>query len=168
MMNFSQDTDSQNRSGSPGQPRPSVGTGDVTTGVNEQSFLFTLRGEPDPTRDVESLLARVDNRSVAEQASRLLATIQRMITLTGRAKGDARDIPPLRACLDEDGAVLIEWIFSDFRIGFNIEPNEEDSGWHLISNRRLGDVAVSKPLPKDLVNMSETVALLVDFIVSNT
>ena len=44
-------------------------------------------------------------------------------------------IPPLNAYLDEDGSVLIKWSIGDFRIGFNIEPNIADSGWHMISNK---------------------------------
>jgi hypothetical protein len=90
-----------------------------------------------------------------------------MVLRVRQERSDLTDIPPICAHLSEDGSVLLEWIFSDFRIGFNIEPNPDESGWHLISNKRLGEIAVSKPLPRNLARMSETIAMLIDFIVAS-
>jgi hypothetical protein len=49
-------------------------------------------------------------------------------------------LPPLRTFRPEDGSVLMEWIFPDFRIGFSIDPVEEDSSWYLVSNSKLGNI----------------------------
>ena len=68
-------------------------------------------------------------REVTERARELLLIIQETI-LHFRGFGfDLGHLPPLQAFNVDDGSVLIEWIFGNFRIGFNIEPNPEDSGW---------------------------------------
>jgi len=43
----------------------------------------------------------------------------------------------------DDGSILVEWISSDFRIGFSIESILSDSSWYVISNSTLGDICES-------------------------
>jgi len=167
MISFSQETDSQNGAGTYSESGSFVGTGDVTTGVNEQAACFPRSGTHDPVQPAANIFAEIKNPSVVEQAGKILATIQRMVLRVRQERSDLTDIPPVCAHLSEDGSVLLEWIFSDFRIGFNVEPNPDESGWHLISNKRLGEIAVSKPLPRNLARMSETIAMLIDFIVAS-
>jgi hypothetical protein len=97
-----------------------------------------------------------------------LSIIGQMIQLVkqereGREPNDMPPLPPLRACVDIDGSVLLEWIFPDFRVGFNIEPDPQDSGWHLVSNKKVGEITASG----QLTNTSEIVAALLDFILPN-
>jgi len=167
MMNFSQETDAQNGVCRHSESHLPVGIGDVTTAVNEQTLFLPRSGSRDPVQSAEAVLARMQNRSVAEQAGRILAIIRAMVLRVQEDPEKPTAIPPVSAHLSEDGSVLLEWIFPDFRIGFNIEPNPADSGWHLVSNKRLGESAVSQPLPKDLARMSETIAMLIEFIVAS-
>ena len=167
MISFSQETDSQNQSGTHSKSCLSFGTGDATTGVNEQAVCFPRSGTRNPVQHAVNVFSDVKDPSVVEQARKILATIQGMILRVQQRRSDLTDIPPVCAHSSEDGSVLLEWIFSDFRIGFNIEPNPDDSGWHLVSNKKLGEIAVSKPLPRDLARMSETIAMLIEFIVAS-
>jgi hypothetical protein len=51
-------------------------------------------------------------------------------------------VPKIHTSEDEDGAILIEWVFSDVRIGLNIEKNKKESGWHVVSKQ----ITASGPL----------------------
>lgn len=86
---------------------------------------------------------QTENQEVAKEARRLLSIFQEMIASFHQFGFDLGYLPPLQAFNVDDGSILIEWIFSDFRIGFNVEPNPEDSGWYLISNKNLGEISAS-------------------------
>jgi hypothetical protein len=124
--------------------------------------LFT--GDPDPIRQAREIIKQVDNPSVILQAERLLSTIQRMIQLIKESRPEVKDIPPLHVEFDgENESLLISWVFRDFRVGFNIELNEYESGWHLVTNKNLGDIAASG----QLLDIGNIVAVLINFILSN-
>lgn len=46
---------------------------------------------------------------------------------------DQGKIKAVSITTDEDGAVILELIFSTTRIGFNFELDEKESGWHVVS-----------------------------------
>jgi len=54
---------------------------------------------------------------------------------------------PLEIIDSEDGSVLIEWHFKDRRLGFNIEPEEGQSGWYFAFSRESGGQCGSGTLP---------------------
>ncbi|MBN2132807.1 MAG: hypothetical protein JW741_25125 [Sedimentisphaerales bacterium] len=124
---------------------------------------FALYGESDPISQAKSIVSRIEDPCVAEQVERLLSVIHKLITAVRQVKADLPGIPPLHAYQSEDGSVFVEWIFPDFRIGFNIESNQEDSGWHLVSNERLGEVTASGQLTSE----REIMVLFVQFVLPN-
>jgi hypothetical protein len=168
MTDFFQETDPRTTPDSSADyPFPS-GPSDVTSDINGRPESLSFAGEADPLRQAREIIPQVANRSVAEQLERLLSIIGQMIELAKQERkrrelGDIPPLPPLHACVDKDGAVLIEWIFPDFRVGFNMEPCREDSGWHLVSNKKVGEITASG----QLTSMGEIVAALLDFIVPN-
>lgn len=74
------------------------------------------------------------DKQLAEKARQLLL---KLLELVGRFRMLSA---PLRAFNADDGSILIEWIFHNFRIGFTIEPKQEESGWYLVSNKELGEI----------------------------
>ncbi|KKM89299.1 hypothetical protein LCGC14_1250120 [marine sediment metagenome] len=41
----------------------------------------------------------------------------------------------------DDGSILIEFSFSNLlRVGFNIETDQQNSGWYVVSNEILGGI----------------------------
>jgi len=90
-----------------------------------------------------TIIRQIDNQHIAEEAKKLLLNIQNIANSFQQSGIDLSHLPPLRAFLPNDGSVLIEWIFPDFRIGFSIEPTPEDSGWYLVSNKKLGEISAS-------------------------
>lgn len=51
---------------------------------------------------------------------------------------NVRGLPPLEATEASDGSFLIEWMLKDRRLGFNIEPQGDDSGWYFVSSKEAG------------------------------
>ena len=51
---------------------------------------------------------------------------------------DLTILPTLEIVDAEDGSVLIEWHLSDRRLGFNIEPEQGQSGWFYAFSRDSG------------------------------
>lgn len=135
----------------------------VTTGDESADSPF-FKGELDPISQAREVIKKIDSPSVIHQSERLLSTIQKMVRLIKESRPEAKEIPPLHAEFDvENESLLISWIFRDFRVGFNIELDEGESGWHLVANRNMGDIAASG----QLLDMDNTVAILLNFILSN-
>jgi len=75
-------------------------------------------------------------------------------------------LPSLIINLLEDGSVLIEWGFKDFKIGFSFELNDEESSWYIVTNEKFQDANASGRL---LYNSCKDLLLsLLRFVASNT
>ena len=61
--------------------------------------------------------------------------------------------------------MLIEWIFENFRVGFTIEKNSEESGWYLVSGKNLGQINAYGNLNK--ADDEKLLSWLLVFVISN-
>jgi hypothetical protein len=111
-------------------------TSDPTTGTEGEVDLY-LRGTSDSSRLLMELNAQVADPRISMQLMELAWVID---AISRSLPADARSVVDRYAHLAgtiENGSVLLEWVFPDFRIGFNIEPTSEESGWYMVSNKRL-------------------------------
>jgi hypothetical protein len=109
--------------------------------VNGEYLLLPL--DSDILRPAWELTYRLENKDIAQRARRLLSAIQELMSAFRQFQFDLGHIPQLHAFRADDGSVLLEWVFGDYRIGFNIEPDPQDSGWFLVTNRNLGEITAS-------------------------
>jgi hypothetical protein len=77
---------------------------------------------------------------MARTVKHLIDTIDEAVYAFVAVGDNIYALPPLRASLPEDGSVSLEWISPDFRLGFNIEPNPDDSSWYIVTSKRLGEI----------------------------
>ena len=137
---------------------------ELTTSTEGQANAFRLRGETNPARQARDIFSKIKNKCVAEQLDKLLSIIDKIFNVSQQQGGvDFSCIPPMHAHVEEDGSVLLEWVFPDFRIGFNIEPDPDDSGWHLVSGKNLRNKTESG----QLIDTPKICSYLYDFIRSN-
>ncbi|NQU35619.1 MAG: hypothetical protein HQ521_20525 [Bacteroidetes bacterium] len=95
------------------------------------------------------IIDRVDNVETRNKVCELVYSFQEIILLTKRLGIDISYLPKVKAFLNtDDESLLVEWIFSDFRIGFTLETNDLESGWYLVSNSNLGSINVSGDINK--------------------
>jgi hypothetical protein len=127
---------------------------------------FPLPSGPNALRPAWESIQRVENRDIADEARRLLSAIQKSISILQGLELDLSYIPRLWPFLVDGGSVLFEWIFSNYRIGFNIEPNPQESGWYLITNRNLGEISAFGFISG--MDINKLILWLLNFIVSNS
>lgn len=94
-------------------------------------------------RSARRAVRQTDNAEVVERATDLLLTIQETLEVFQRQELQLSHFPPLHAVSTDEGSILIEWAFSDFRIGFSVDPDPSDSSWYLVSTKNLGEIAAS-------------------------
>lgn len=136
---------------------------DETLGHNLYVRFIPLQKRIDLLEPAWDVIQRTENEDVAREAKNLLSKIESKIT--SFLQKDYRDIsylPPLRAFNVDDGSVLLEWIFEDFRLGFSIEPNFQDSGWYLVAKRSLGEISASGYMSND--SFDKQIHWLLDFV----
>lgn len=163
MMSFVQDNNSQDDPSSSSDFSSHPEFEDTTKATSEGSSVFASRYVSNLVKNLKAIIPQVENPVITDQLDKLLVSIYMMIKIVQHRRPDLDDIPPLTTQVEEDGAVLLQWKFTDFRIGFNIESDPSESGWHLVSNEKLGEITASGRLS----NINETVQYLLNFIQKN-
>jgi hypothetical protein len=97
--------------------------------------MFSEKTRRDIMAPARQKINSLANRSIANAADAILDKLTNALT-----KIDTSKFPPVRAFEAEDGSLLIEWIFPHWRCGFSIEPDQEASGWFLVSDNTAGGV----------------------------
>lgn len=109
--------------------------------IVEPSYSLKDVSSAVPSR-FEELYSRVRARSGKLPDARMnteLAEILSQLRVAVRETGiDLSSAPHLEVVDAEDGSVLIEWHLADRRVGFNIEPQEGQSGWYFAFSRASG------------------------------
>lgn len=131
-----------------------------------------MRFPPLPIQDLIirawTTVVTIKDDTVANECRRILQTIAESILFFQTQGFDLGHLPRLHAFDVEDGSLLIEWIFDDFRIGFGVEPIPSESSWYLVSNARLGDINQAGDIPQNELEIQDLILRLVNFVVSNS
>ncbi|MHB8336514.1 MAG: hypothetical protein ACYDEE_03760 [Ignavibacteriaceae bacterium] len=90
-------------------------------------------------REIEN----ISNLNVKKQAIEFLFKFQNILLTIKDRINFSGSLPPLTIEVGDDGSVLIEWIFKDFRMGFAFEENEQESSWYFLSNQKFGNIDIS-------------------------
>lgn len=116
------------------------------TGGDIYGQYSPLIGKPDILGDARRALRQINDQPIAERFAPFLTTIQELLLQLQQRGFDLQSMPRLHAHLPNDGSVVLEWILNDYRLGFTIEQDTNDSGWYLVSNRRMGEIMASGAL----------------------
>ena len=122
--------------------------------------------ELDLLKSAWDLVGKLEDHSIYQQAKNLLSVIQQTIFTFEQLQFNLGYIPCLQAVMPENSTILFEWIFRDYRIGFNIETNPHESGWYLITNRTLGEISASGFTSG--IDLNALVLWLLNFILSHS
>jgi hypothetical protein len=97
---------------------------------------------------------------------KLLLSLHKVLIQYYTQSFELSHLPSLHVVIVEDGSILIEWIFTDFRIGFSIEVEITESSWYLVSNEKLENISKSGFLTSD--KLDSVIDDVVGFIIENT
>lgn len=134
------------------QSAPSQNTPVADPNRNEKTSLQDQIPEIESANDTKQNLtqpAREKLRTIADndmviEAENILDALCKTLD-----KIDTRKLPPVRAFEVEDDSLLIEWIFPHHRVGFNIEPDKQESGWFLVSDKSAQSINAWGYLPDE-------------------
>ena len=113
-------------------------------------------------------IRQAKDEKVADEARRILSIIAKTILIFQRREVDLEHLPQLHAFDVQDGSILIEWIFDDFRVGFSIEPVPTESSWYLVSNAKLGYIGTSGDISQDESETQNLMLELLTFVISHS
>lgn len=109
----------------------------------------------------------LSNDNVKKKIKNFMLVLQRNLVIQNDVFENFNNyLPPLLMNELEDGSVVIEWIYSNFRVVFSFEVNDSESFAMLLTSKEYSDLNITYSLNKDSVN--DTVKSLLSFIVSNT
>lgn len=111
-------------------------------------------------------LKQLQNQEVVKEAKKLLLTINKIVKKFQQYGFDLYFLPLLHTFPVDDGSLLIEWIFEDFRIGFSLEQESSESSWYLVTNPKFGEISASGYLSD--VDNEKIVIWLLNFILVNS
>lgn len=116
---------------------------------------------------IDNAISKIEtiNNTQSNKALEILTYIQSILQIIEKNSITTSLLPSINAFFVEDGSILLEWIFNDFRIGFSCEENIEDSGWYLITNKKFGEISASGYINGD--NIKKIVIWLISFIIIN-
>ena len=113
-------------------------------------------------------IRQAKDEKVADEARRILLIIAETILIFQSRGVDLGHLPHLHAFDVQDGSILIEWIFDDFRVGFSIEPVPTESSWYLVSNAKLGYIGTSGDISQDESETQNLMLELLTFVISHS
>jgi len=130
--------------------------------IGASNLAYNARATEEPKR----LLKSISNKQVANQVKNLIHAIDETIHGVSASGGDISALPPLRAYYTEDESVSLEWVLPDFRLGFTIQVNPNESGWHLATSKRMGESGSYGFLSR--ANLRSLVFIMVSYVLANS
>lgn len=137
-----------------------------TTGSSIYHNFFPVTIEANIIDGAFNTLKQFQNQEIVKEAKKLLFTIQKIVKKFQQYRFDLDYLPPLHTFPVDDGSLLIEWIFEDFRIGFSLEQESNESSWYLVTNPKFGEISASGYLSD--VDNEKIVIWLLNFILVNS
>ena len=83
----------------------------------------------------------ITNPQVKNDTEKLRASLRYKLSIL-LDRFQLNNIPSINAIIIKDGSVLVEWIFPEFRIVFNIEEKEEESSWNFVGEHKLSHINI--------------------------
>lgn len=168
MISYIQETDSRIIFPLPSEINPlfPVEHKDETLGGRSSLQFLPLPIEHSLIRPAWKVVQQTANQDITNEARRVLLLIQETITTFQHLRFDLGYLPQLQAFNVDDGSLLIEWIFDDFRVGFGIESDLHESSWYLVSNASLGEISASGYTSR--IELRTLILWLLNFVISHS
>lgn len=130
-----------------------------------KEYIDTLPMNLDVFSKVEAHIGEIDDQAIQKVIIQFVTRFNYVLKDLADSRVVYNALPPLSLDIDEDTAFL-EWIFKDFRIGFSLHKNEDQSTWFLITNRNLEEITVFGDLYKD--DKFSTIKRVLKYVLENT
>jgi hypothetical protein len=107
-----------------------------------QKYIYELPANFNIIAKAMNTLSKIQKPDIHQYALDVLKTFQEVVLEYVNKIEEIGRLPSLDLDVLQDGSVLIEWIFNDFRLGISLEEDLNESSWYLVSkNGSGGDVS---------------------------
>lgn len=140
------------------------------------SGSVTYGGRPEPTYLPQELtritdpvmkaLLETKNKDIVKDVRELIAIIVELLLQLSASNFDIKNLPPLHGVNLDNGSFLIEWLSTNYRVGFLIEADPKESIWYLILKSASSDSNLSGSLTGQ--ERRATLTQLVSYVASNS
>jgi len=117
-------------------------------------------------KNVLPKIDKIENDSVKSQVIYFIQVFEEILISRQQQINSIGQLPVAMLNIENDGAVLLEWGFRDFKIGFSFELNEKESSWFIVTKNSNQDFASSSEMPVE--NIPALASHLISFVASNT
>lgn len=135
-----------------------------TTSTNSKDSTY-LRNHPNNVNILVSLnksINKIEDPTLRKKVETFTGEFDNVLNSINKV---SNYLPPFKVDIDED-SVFLEWVFKDYRIGFTIALNDEESLWFLVTNRNMEEFTVSGELRVE--NYAEKIAKLIIYALENS
>lgn len=133
---------------------------------DRNAYYVPLPSGVDVFRNIMSDLGNINSIEVRKLALEFIQKLRSAILALPQFYKASVILSPLKINESEDGSVLLEWNFRDFRFGFSIDEEIANSYWYLVTNRKLEELSVSGDL--DVRDADEIIFKTLKYVLENT
>jgi len=118
------------------------------------------------TEQARSVLRKEIDPNVGKNLQKVISIIDNILDSYVATGNETSNIQPIKAAVNEDGSVALDWISPDYRLGFSIEKEFAESGWYLATTKRINEMGGYGHFSDQ--NNKEITSLLINFLFSNS
>lgn len=118
-----------------------TGTGELHT-----SYSVAFPSNFDVFDGINVKLQEVDDEEVSQNTEQFINKFNSELQRINSYYDFQNALPRFSLLHDDDGSVCLEWPFPDYRIGFVIDKNIDESSWFLVANKKMEELWTSGQL----------------------
>jgi len=111
-------------------------------------------------------LSQSTSQTVATRVRRLVNAVGQEVLRLSESGYDIGNLPPLHGTALDGGSFLIEWLASDYRVGFVLDPDPAETMWYLLVKGGSAESSRSGSLDSD--EEMTVVSSLVSYVASHS
>jgi len=103
---------------------------------HKPKYLYDVPSNIDILSNSMDVIDKIVDNKQKNKVIMIISTFEEIVvSLKSVLEDMSLSLPPLVFAIDEeDNSILIEWIFTLFRIGFSVEKETTESFWYLVSS----------------------------------
>jgi len=115
---------------------------------------------------LKTSVSDLEDAAVAEQVGKVLSNLYFSLQKASRQKIPNKYLSRINLVQQEGKAALLEWNFQDFRVGFTLEPDKNESSYFVVSQDKTAGSFMADTQKLD--DISWSVDKLVEYVLENT
>jgi hypothetical protein len=118
--------------------------------------------------DIIKSINTIETQEMREFIKKLIYSLKYLLIINNDSNTISNHLSNIKMSQINDGSVLLEWIYDNFRIGFSVEPNIIDSSYYIVTDDNVNGsyMSISKHLRVD--EFDSILKDILQFVLRNT